>query len=60
MNRGPLESTEEKEQRDLVVQIQRSLTVAALLDKVVEKEHGLLGFISQGIEYISRKNDTAF
>ena len=40
-------------QRDLGVQVHRSLKVAAQVEKVVKKPYGMLAFIGQGIEYKS-------
>jgi len=38
-------------QRDLGVQVHRSLKVATQVEKVVKKTYGMLAFISQGIEF---------
>ena len=40
-------------QRDLRVQVHRSLKVAAQVEKVVKKAYGMLAFIGRGIEYKS-------
>ena len=40
-------------QRDLFMQVQRSLKVAAQVEKVVKKAYGMLAFIGRGIEYKS-------
>jgi len=38
-------------QRDLGVQVHRSLKVATQVEKVVKKEYGMLAFIGRGIEF---------
>ena len=38
-------------QRDLGVQVHRSLKVASQVEKVVNKAYGMLAFIGRGIEY---------
>ena len=40
-------------QRDLGMQVHRSLKVAAQVEKVVKKAYGMLAFIGRGIEYKS-------
>ena len=40
-------------QKDLGVQLHRSLKVAAQVEKVVKKAYGMLAFIGWGIEYKS-------